>query len=82
MIINEYLMQMMPHGDNNMNKREVTIKLNVHSKQISIFIESEAAGQGTTLKSPSDNLITDLLVRLKANVEVIPGKQFGFVFSM
>lgn len=81
MIINEYLMQMMQQLDGNVTKREATIKLNVQSKQISIFIETSAAGGVTTVKSPSDNLITELLVRLKATIEVLPGKHFGFVFS-
>lgn len=82
MIINEYLMQMMQQADGNTYKREATIKLNVQSKQISIFIQTAAAGGVTTVKSPSDNLITELLVRLKATVEVVPGKHFGFVFSV
>jgi two-component sensor histidine kinase len=81
-IINEYLIQMMQQADGSVNKREATIRFNVQSKQISIFIETDFAGGVNTVLSPSDNLITELLLSLKANVEVVSSKHFGFIFSV
>jgi len=81
-IINEYLIQMMQQADGSVNKREATIRFNVQSKQISIFIETDFAGGVNTVLSPSDNLITELLLSLEANVEVVSSKHFGFIFSV